>query len=239
MGMLTKIHDQCMDGAPVGVTEQVLQMECRSARVTQAVFCDGSDGIYGFPHCDKIATALGNSKCDKNMIDEEALLVAEHLNLLGSTVAYDHRELLVLERQKEDIEAQIAGVVMCLQRDQEVFKQAKETEKMISSGNNAAARKALLSVLTHVRVATSIANSIDESAGNEIADKNKVDLKQDLTDAQINALSTEILKPSPNVDDFNVKGKIQRLQKLKNGDVNVPQVTESALEAVRSTLLGA
>merc|ERR1712194_292807 len=235
MGMLTKIHDQCMDGAPVGVTEQVLQMECRSARVTQAVFCDGSDGIYGFPHCDNIATALGNSKCDKNMIDEEALLVAEHLNLLGSTVAYDHRELLVLERQKEDIEAQIAGVVMRLQRDQEVFKQAKETEKMISSGNNAAARKALLSVLKHVRVATTIANSIDESAGNEIADENKVDLKQ-LNDAQINALSTEILKPSPNVDDFNVKGHIQRLPSLENGHVDVPQVTESALQAVKTTL---
>merc|ERR1712194_998953 len=136
----------------------------------------------------------------------------------------------VLQRQKEDIESQIAGVKLRLKFDNQTFKQAKETEKMISSGNRAAAIKAMKSVRVHIEEARKIAGDITISARNKKVDLGKVGMKGE-DEAELRKQLQTVVKMSDNIDlkarlhqapDLDAKLGMDNQDSVSGGDTSLP-----------------
>merc|ERR1712194_720924 len=136
----------------------------------------------------------------------------------------------VLQRQKEDIESQIAGVKLRLIFDNQTFKQAKETEKMISSGNRAAAIKAMKSVRVHIEEARKIAGDITISARNKKVDLGKVGMKGE-DEAELRKQLQTVVKMSDNIDlkarlhqapDLDAKLGMDNQDLGSGGDTSLP-----------------
>merc|ERR1712085_198791 len=190
------------------VQEQVLSLDCAATRKTQAIFCDGSYSTYGFPleNCNRIADQLKNSKCDKALIDEESLLVTEHLRILASNIAYDNRELLVLNRHLQDIIQQMEAVELRLKHDQDVLFSAENMQRSIATGTEAAAAKAVLSVSRSVKAATLITQTAVIKAHNENANVNMV--RTDTAEVQ-NAVAAALTREVVPQNDFSAKKVVE------------------------------
>jgi len=224
-----KLDTKQYEDIKLEVQEQVLSLDCAATRKTQAIFCDGSYSTYGFPleNCNRIADQLKNSKCDKALIDEESLLVTEHLRILASNIAYDNRELLVLNRHLQDIIQQMEAVKLRLKHDQDVLFSAENMQRSIATGTEAAAAKAVLSVSRSVKAATLITQTAVIKAHNENANVNMV--RTDTAEVQ-NAVAAALTREVVPQNDFSAKKVVEETVAYQDRESTIAEVKELFLQ---------